>query len=419
MVQKFVKIIFVLAIVLGSGLGLSTQVKAASLEQGNQSKGSVDLFDQCANYDGTGGPTDVCNWTNGAINASNSTYFEGDVVPQRLVLKGLSKGEHTLTLKWQTTKNGKRAYDYLMTWNATEDWITNLCSGIPGCPSWIATSPSTMTIPTDPDVGIKQQTGVMTLYNGTITGFSDYGLEGSYTGDSYRLLTINFTVPADDATVFFLWGGHLASQLDWGVGNSASAIPGAPYHMIIDLLDGKKPGERDNQVMTNAIVANGGLVIVKDAIPDWEREFQFSIETNTTSTFSPFVLMDDGAEGTDPPNFIEFPSVPPGIYTVTETIPEGTSWLLVEVNCTASSISKNSPITFTSYTVDLQAQKLVVNVGSDQRVVCTFVNQGSGTAVELKGINATPQQSTIGIGLLVVGLAASLTAVWFGRRRRQ
>lgn len=41
------------------------------------------------------------------------------------------------------------------------------------------------------------------------------------------------------------------------------------------------------------------------------------------------------------------------------------------------------------------------------------------TAVDLKQVSASPQQSTTGIGLFVVGLAASLTAVWFGRRRRQ
>ncbi|PWH18465.1 MAG: hypothetical protein DDG59_05865 [Anaerolineae bacterium] len=40
------------------------------------------------------------------------------------------------------------------------------------------------------------------------------------------------------------------------------------------------------------------------------------------------------------------------------------------------------------------------------------------TAVNLKRISAVPQQSAAGFGLLVVGLVASLTAVWFGRRRQ-
>ncbi|GAB4470679.1 MAG: hypothetical protein Kow0088_03780 [Anaerolineales bacterium] len=411
---KFIKLITVIALVFSLAIGITTQALAQGYAEGGN-KPSVSLFDQCANDDGSGGDTDVCDWTNGAIQANNSTYFEGDVVPQRLVITGLSEGEHTLTLKWQTTKDGKHAYDYLMTWNATEDWITNLDSGIPGFSSW---SVMTATIPTDPDVGsLKQQTGYMTLYNGTITGFSDYGLEGYYNGDSHRTLTITFTVGADNSTAFFVWGGHLASQLDWGTGNSASAIPGAPYHMIVDKIDGKKPGERDNQVMTSAIVVNGGLVIVKDAIPDWPRAFEFSIQPaiGNTSTFS---LMDDGDDTTEPPSFIEFSNVEPGTYVITETIPAETSWLLVEVDCDASLVSDQTPIDFTAFSFDIEKQELNVTVGENQRVVCTFTNQGSGTAVELRGIHATSQQSAAGFGLLVVGLVASLTAVWFGRRRQ-
>ncbi len=40
------------------------------------------------------------------------------------------------------------------------------------------------------------------------------------------------------------------------------------------------------------------------------------------------------------------------------------------------------------------------------------------TAVELQKVAAAPQQSLAGLGLLVIGLAASLTALWFGRRKQ-
>ncbi len=39
------------------------------------------------------------------------------------------------------------------------------------------------------------------------------------------------------------------------------------------------------------------------------------------------------------------------------------------------------------------------------------------TAVDLKQVQAAPQQSATGVGILVVGVLASLTAVWVGRRR--
>src|SRR5262245_36346335 len=80
----------------------------------------IGTFDQCQNDQGAGYTTgDLgCQWTNGALNSTNSTYFKGDSTVQRVWLIDLEPNStHTLKLSYDTTKNGKHAYDYLTTWD--------------------------------------------------------------------------------------------------------------------------------------------------------------------------------------------------------------------------------------------------------------------------------------------------------------
>src|SRR5207237_6358294 len=78
-------------------------------------------LDQCAN--GSTG-TEPCldtptfpNWVNGNLGASKSHYDEGDSIPYRLAMTGLTAGTHTVTIEWDTTKAGKHALDYLTSWD--------------------------------------------------------------------------------------------------------------------------------------------------------------------------------------------------------------------------------------------------------------------------------------------------------------
>src|SRR5690242_701288 len=67
-------------------------------------------IDQCANGQ-LGAPT-TCppGWQNGDLNPENSHYAEGDSVPFRVALGGLSAGSHTLVIQFDTTKSGLHAY---------------------------------------------------------------------------------------------------------------------------------------------------------------------------------------------------------------------------------------------------------------------------------------------------------------------
>ncbi len=257
----------------------------------------------------------------------------------------------------------------------------------------------------------------MTIFNGTITGISAYTVSGSYAGDSETSTTITFDTTSDQ--VFLVWGGHVASVVDWGAGNSASNISGAPYHMMLKAVDGGAIGERDNQVMTTALVPPGELVIIKDAIPDHTRVFTYTSSTTAPTPLlpNPFYLADDGDVNTDPPNSITFAGLLNGSYTITEQIAPNTSWLLVEITCTAIKRTTNQPVT-PSYSVNLTNKTLVVNLSLDQKVTCTFVNQGSGTAVQLSSFGAKSESGNIGIGLAVIVGFLVLTGSFLVLRKR-
>src|SRR5215213_1651154 len=205
-------------------------------------------IDQCRN--GTFADPVVCTgaaWANGDLGSENSHYREGASVPFRVLLDGLTAGDtYTVAIQYDTLKDTKHAYDYLTSYDATET-TADPTSGYTGL-----TAGNCFPIPTDPDV-INQDSGCISIWNGTITNIT-YG-EDSTTGTQTALVT--FTASSD--TVLLAWGGHVASQLDWGLGNSASAISGAPYHMrVLSIKDQTTNtttqfGNQDRSMKANAI----------------------------------------------------------------------------------------------------------------------------------------------------------------------
>src|SRR5690349_13631225 len=200
-------------------------------------------LDQCANGDFASTNTDCPHgtatdgdWQNGDLNANNSHFREGDSVPFRIVFSGLS-GSNSVTIHWQATNSpAQHAYDYLTTWNRTVT-SANPCDGVSGC---VLGSPSsTSAIPADPTLAAicgftgSQIAGVFTMWGGTITNVSAYGLSGcaSTSANTDNSITINFTASVPNPVL--AWGGHIASSIDWGQGHSASAISGSPYRMAL------------------------------------------------------------------------------------------------------------------------------------------------------------------------------------------
>lgn len=154
---------------------------------------NIGTYDQCSNDLGTGYTTgDLgCRWINGNLQSNNSIYFEGDATVQRVWLTDFAPGLHTLTLQYGTTKGGKHAYDFLTTWDWSEDWITeaDLCQDVTNCEIADATD-TRLDIPQDPNVPDSFEPSApgdrqFVMRGATLTSATTPAIEsGSYAGDS-------------------------------------------------------------------------------------------------------------------------------------------------------------------------------------------------------------------------------------------
>src|ERR1051326_1303528 len=235
------------AIRLGAAMLTLGAIAAPGFAKSAWAKGSSPAkLDQCA--DGPRSAPVLCvtakSWVNGNLGPSKSHYFEGDSIPYRLELGGLNPGAdvHTAVIQWDNTQKGKHAIDYITTYDRTV--TADPCAGVATC------GPPTMEpIPADPEA-INQVAGAFTIFGGSITGVSAYTESGSSSNGSSSI-TISFTASVDDPVL--AWGGHIASQADWGKGNSAISISGSPYHMRLLSFDGT--GGNQDRSLGNAAVA--------------------------------------------------------------------------------------------------------------------------------------------------------------------
>lgn len=366
--------LFTLMLVLGLWLTL--------IAAGGSAAGNVYDYRQCANGAGLGDPVGECHWTPGALNATNSTYHEGDAVPYRLQFGGLAPGTYVLAINYQTSKGGKMAFDYLAGYDHSEPFVdqADLCNGL-ALANCTSLTPGTFPIPADPNIadkGVTQVAGAMTVLGGQVTGFAYQApLIYPFTGDTTRTVHVTFktaTGCTSNCSVLLAWGGHISSQVQWGNGNSAANIPGAPYHMTLLSLNGLSVGSRDLPLMAGAIPIGGRIVVIKDAHPDDPQEFPFTFQS-TSELESSFVLVDDGLIQRDLFTYRrEFQGLGPGTYTVTEG--DVTGWTLASITCVSEKTSS-------TYTIALADRKAEIDLreferGTPDTVTCTFVNKKDG-----------------------------------------
>jgi hypothetical protein len=263
-------------------------------------------LDQCTNG-GVGDPPQPCsgsniqpngdvdgfkNWVNGDANGQKAHWKEGEFVAYRARLSGLSAGPHTLIVHYDTVSNSKNALDYLGSFDATETTSSTSttsnankndpCKDLvqaaemsssdcnPASPTDTAAIPGTSAL-VGPLVitncdgaqgagpSVSSSPGDIAIFGpaGTDLGDVTYGSQNVLSGNGQcsTFVNISFDSPAVDAdhALVIAWGAHIASEADWGAGNSASTISGASYHMAIDSLDGTG-GSQDHQLATSAIV---------------------------------------------------------------------------------------------------------------------------------------------------------------------
>lgn len=207
-------------------------------------------LDQCANLVTTCDTAHPSNWQNGNLHPGNSSYTEDQSVPFRALMADLTPGStYAVTIEWDITHGGHHAYDYLTDLTRTE------ATADPCTPESCSTPQSLLPIPVDPYVtaaGVTQipgqsiridggsfvTAGSAVSNTGNLCGTATcpvpdnptpYVHSGDITNVASSATTVYFTASA--ARVVLSWSGHIASQADWGLGNSAVTISGSPYHM--------------------------------------------------------------------------------------------------------------------------------------------------------------------------------------------
>ncbi|MCG3158533.1 MAG: hypothetical protein DKINENOH_05177 [bacterium] len=213
-------------------------------------------------------PTSPVVFQTGNLGSSNSHYVEGMSAPYRLVLENISLGAHNVIIEWDIKNGGAHAIDYITHYDRLQPHnfspshaqeVVDPLNGLTGPFS----GPSTFAIPAPSSAGSPvagQPTADfnalpagernMTIWNGSISSLS-YVNQGSLTAaQSASSISIDFT--ATSSTVVIAWGGHLASRLVWGDGNSAGGISGSPFHMRLLEFDGSG-GNQDRSMQAAAV----------------------------------------------------------------------------------------------------------------------------------------------------------------------
>jgi hypothetical protein len=341
-------------------------------------------LDQCAN--GPLGSEVVCTggaWENGNLNETKAHYFEGESVAYRLRLNGLSTtGTHSVSIEWDTTEQGKHAIDYVTSFDRSET-DANPCSGVADCDPLVF---NTFAIPEDLWVSqghdgvlgtaddIPQIPGDFTIFNGSIISVTGYTRDGTFAGSSKTSIQIVFSATVPNPVI--AWGGHISTRYDWGIGNSAIAISGSPFHTRLLDLDGSG-GNQDRSLSSSAAVFPAIITIIKDSQPN--SAWPFSFTATGQPGLASFILDDDGLPQVGYPNSHTFTNLAyfgsANAVVVTETI-QGSIFSLSDVNCTSDPHGGSGT---NNNTVSLAAGNVSITLEEGEIVTCTFVNLITGT----------------------------------------
>ncbi len=377
---------------------------------------SVDPL-QCANG-GIGNAPESCsggNWVKGDVNKQKAHWNEADFLSYRVVINNVESGSGSYTFSYDVTKGGKHAIDYLGNYDYTETTGSpnslhanenNPCGDVSGMS--VACTPSTPTSQVsvtndDTLTSFPVACGSNTFIDSQIAGsikawglnLTHFTYESQNVGSSDCTTTVRVDWDATSHTsgtsnVVIAFGGHIASQSDWQIGNSAINIDGSPYHihqvsLTVNGVD-KNVGSQDLQLAASAIIPPSTITIHKTTDPAGGSGFGFTTNGLTPTGFN----LDDSGTRT-------FLSVSPGVYTVTENSP--VTYSLTGLTC---NVSGND----TEALTDLNSRTATITIGGGGGgiVDCYYTNTRQSGTIELKKVwVGTGSQTTLNIGTTAGG----------------
>ena len=371
------------ATVLAAALALvGAGVTASNLANAGSGPSVLD-YSQCQNGAPGSTPVPDCAWINGILNATASQYHEDQVTAQRLTISFPDKPNttrtHTVTLNYLDRKGGIHAYDSLATVNTTmSDAVALRCNGIANiCPGGSA---STTDIPDDTNSVGPAGTGIskvvsqhqlpgqqLMLWGGTFASSTGqmtvptHDNNATDTGDDYASTTITFSTPAGNGphTIQLLFGGHLAPSAQtrgWGTGLGAASVSGGPYHIKLAAVDGASAGNRDNQIMSNAIIPIVAQGVGIDTTPS--PDSPATIDTIGNTSDSATVTVADGAH--PPTGSVTFDLYGPFSTQPVQPAPGGS---VVCVDPPAVGENQITELTDTTYTTTATATQFTFSSG--------------------------------------------------------
>ena len=231
-------------------------------------------------------PVSPVNWANGNAQGNNSHFIEGQSVPNRLEVTGLT-GSVTATVTFNINivqgsyTPAKHAFDFFTGPNRISEAVQPL-DGLTGY-----TSPPTYTqfpIPSPANttggtyaltalkMACQQASDAADLTKNSLWAYNAKVIDIRYvwgnengTSTEFAYCTVTF-VPIGNKALF-AFGCHIAAENDyiacannsgWGIGNGATAISGSPYHLHISEVC--QPvgtcvsiGNMDQQMQTDAV----------------------------------------------------------------------------------------------------------------------------------------------------------------------
>jgi uncharacterized repeat protein (TIGR01451 family) len=371
-------------------------------------------LDQFANLPGQG-------WQNGDLNGNNSAYGEGDVVPFRLAIEGLAAGTHTIHLNYDFLTGGSEAYDFLATWNVTENpnkcadpnsgGASSHCPNSLGAADTHAFTGDSFSPTVSPGLTVNGAIAFasvgrnLTMYGGTISNIST----PTHDNQGHADMVVTFTTTSDWA--FFLWGAHIAQSAYWnesngGDANGAATISGAPWHMRTQALDESNGNKNQDRSIQPSAIA-----VVQPNISVTKTADQGTINAGDTAAFT--IVVTNNGPGTA------------NNVTLNDPLPAGVAWSInpAVAGCSISS----GTLSCTFATLDEGASKTIHVSGVTDAADCgtlsntavvaasnesqTDTQDNSSTATITVNcpdlvITKTPDQGTVsagdGIGFTVV-----------------
>ena len=361
-------------------------------------------LEQCANLDTVCDSAHASQWQNGNLNHNQARYAEGQSVPYRSVIEGLTAGStYSMLIEWDTTQNGKHAIDYVTSFDRTIT-VADPCAAV------TCGALSLLPIPADPNVTAAGVTplagqnfsafgatfpspGSVVSNTGNLcatatctipTNPAPFVLTGDYSGSSNTSTILYFT--AQSPTVVIAWAGHIATRLNWGLDGSAVTISGSPYHMRLHdfgCSDASNcgSGNMDRSLESEAVIFASSVTVKKVSTRPGPESFAF---TATPSPLVDFNLVDD--------NTAADTKVFDGItnfttYTIAES--QTTGWLLDSIQCSSTATNGGSQL--------VNNRSAIIDLREGEQVSCTFTNSPApARSIDLTKLASPTQFSSAG-----------------------